>query len=137
MALIGNHEHGLKELVMSDADVDDGECATLISTLEHNKGLQTLDLSHNMLGAWETKNVVEPDTITGPEQIASCLSTGTLSLTSLDLSWNFIRGDSGAVGRFLSYVHRKKLVLAYNTFGDRPTQVRHWPCNRTSACYGS
>ena len=26
MALIGNDEHGLKELVMSDADVDDGEC---------------------------------------------------------------------------------------------------------------
>ena len=42
--------------------------ATLISTLEHNKGLQTLDLSHNMLGAWETKNVVEPETITGPSR---------------------------------------------------------------------
>ena len=95
MALIGNEHHSLKELVMSDADVDDGECATLISTLENNKVLQTLDLSHNMLGAWEAKNVVEPDTITGPEQIASCLSTGTLSLTSLDLSWNFGTIDFG------------------------------------------
>ena len=78
-----------------------------------------------MLGAWETKNVVEPETITGPEQIASCLSTGTLSLTSLDLSWNFIRGDSAEqLGASLATcASLQKLVLAYNTFGDRPTQV--------------
>ena len=35
---------------MSDA-MSTTQCAQLISTLEHNKGLQTLDLSHNMLGA--------------------------------------------------------------------------------------
>ena len=67
----------------------------------------------------ETKNVVEPETITGL-QIASCRTDSVT--TSLDLSWNFIRGDSAEqLGASLATcASLQKLVLAYNTGIDLP-----------------
>ena len=107
--------HPLEILRLSDADVDDGECATLTEALEKNSTLRQLDLSHNALGADEARNLVDPDTTTGPEQIAAALAGGKLALTSLDLSWNFVRADSAEqLGNALKHVKNlATLKLAY------------------------
>ena len=76
-----------------------------ISTLEHNKGLQTLDLSHNMLGAWETKNVVEPETIrrTGADSLMPQYWYFVIDLIGSVVELH-TRRLSGAVRCFLGYL---------------------------------
>jgi len=116
---LGNTNCRVTSLILSHADVDDDECSILVETLAQNKNLTCLDLSHNLIGKNEAKNVVSPTYTTGAEAIADYLTHDDCTLKTLDLSWNFIRLESSvAIGKSLS----KNTVLtdfnlAYNTFG--------------------
>ena len=50
---------------MSHADVDDGECVRLVASLDTNRTLTCLDLSNNLIGIDEDKNILDPDFTTG------------------------------------------------------------------------
>lgn len=80
---------GLKSLYMSHADIDDTECAVFMKCLHSNISLNTLDLSHNLIGKEESRNCVEPDFYTGGEAIADMLQSNR-TVTWLNISWNFI-----------------------------------------------
>lgn len=85
----------LTKVMLRSSDVDDDECRALCEALEHNSSsrLEHLDLSRNLIGFSEERNVTKPDYITGGEALASVI-TATPSLTVLDLSWNSVRGAS-------------------------------------------
>ena len=120
---LNSHKCTLRELVVSNADVDDDECNQLMSALQINKSLTELDLSRNLIGASENLNVVKPDLVTGGEAVAEMLRTNE-TLKVLNLSWNAIRGDS-AIDLATSLRDNqtlRKLILAYNTFGDKGSQ---------------
>ena len=62
--------------------------------------------------------------VTGPEALGQMLRVNT-TLTKLDISWNYIRLSSAkAIALALEVNHTlKTLLLAYNSFGDMPSQV--------------
>lgn len=80
---------GLESLYMSNADIDDTECAVFMKCLHSNISLRTLDLSHNLIGKEESRNCVEPDFYTGGEAIADMLQSNR-TVTWLNISWNYI-----------------------------------------------
>lgn len=108
-----------KELGLSSADVDDGECFRFIEALASNENLTSLDMSKNLIGGDESLNAVNPDLITGGASIAAMLASNNCRLKKLNLEWNFIRldsaveiGDALAVNKSLEYLN-----LDYNAFG--------------------
>ncbi|KAG5175366.1 hypothetical protein JKP88DRAFT_351489 [Tribonema minus] len=105
----------LRALGLSRADVDDGECAEIMSAVACNTSLTALDLSRNLIGLREAYNAVNPDFQTGGEAVAAMLSVNA-TLTSLDLSWNGIRGQSAVtLGRALARNGALRvLLLAHN-----------------------
>lgn len=113
----------LKELGMSNADVDDGECVNLVASLDMNQTLTSLDLSRNRIGELEDRNAIDPDFTTGGEAIAELLG-GVCALKSLNLSWNFLRGRKAGesacqIGEALATNDTlEELNVAYNSFGD-------------------
>ena len=113
----------LKVLNMEHADIDDFECGDLMTALQVNSSLLTLDLRDNLIGEKEQLNVVMPEFDTGGEMIAEMLSVNT-TLTELDVSWNSIRGDSALqVAQSLEANGTIKiLILSHNAFGDEPSQ---------------
>ncbi|KAJ1445896.1 hypothetical protein M885DRAFT_625757 [Pelagophyceae sp. CCMP2097] len=118
--LLACRDSRLRILKLRAADVDDSECAELCQALGTNEHLADLDLGGNFLGSGESKNTVDPDTITGPEAIAASISGGGMRLRKLDLSWNYIRGES-AVCLAVSLresTSLQDLDLAYNCFGE-------------------
>ena len=120
---LNSHKCTLRRLVMSKADVDDGECNEFMSALQINKSVTELNLSQNLIGASENLNIVKPDLVTGGEAIAQMLCTNE-TLRVLDVSWNSIRGDSAI--EFAQSLRcnqtLRTLKLAYNTFGDKGSQ---------------
>jgi Ran GTPase-activating protein (RanGAP) involved in mRNA processing and transport len=113
----------LKSLAMRQADVDDMECATFMEALCKNKSLTELDLSHNLIGTEEARNVVNPDFETGGEAIAEMMARNR-TLTKLNISWNYIRKDSASqIGQSLEHNNTLKwLDMSYNSFGEDPGQ---------------
>eukprot|EP00903_Cladosiphon_okamuranus_P017705 g16304.t1 len=114
----------LQQLSLSNADVDDGECTSLMEALVGNGSIRVLDLSHNKIGDKETYNFVRPDYTTGGEAVAEMIESNT-TLSSLDLSWNSIRMASG-VSLGESLAHNSGLVelrLPHNSLADSGIQA--------------
>ncbi|OWZ13127.1 hypothetical protein PHMEG_00013605 [Phytophthora megakarya] len=121
---LGSASCRLQTLRLASADVDDGELVPFARALHSNKSLETLDVSRNSVGSSEHLNVVRPSVTTGGEAIATMISINS-TLTSLDLSWNYLR-LSGAVeiGRALAFNSGlRELNLAYNAFGNAGAQA--------------
>eukprot|EP01041_Mallomonas_annulata_P008375 gene8375-17271_t len=106
------------------ADVDDGECCNIAKALHLNESVTTLSLTNNLIGSNETRNFTNPNLVTGPEAIGAMLLKNR-TLTSLDLSWNFIRKDSAVTIAEALLVNKtlKRLLLANNGFGDHATKL--------------
>lgn len=121
---LGSSSCRLQTLRLASADVDDDELVPFARALHSNKSLQTLDVSRNSVGSSEHLNVVRPSVTTGGEALATMLSINS-TLTSLDLSWNYLR-LAGAVdiGKALAYNSGlRELNLAYNAFGNAGAQA--------------
>ncbi|CAM9461228.1 unnamed protein product [Pylaiella littoralis] len=114
----------LQSLSLSNADVDDDECNSLMEALAGNVSVKALDLSHNMIGDKETYNFVRPDYTTGGEAIAEMLVTN-ITLSRLDLSWNSVRMASGvSLGHSLAHNSAlTELKLAHNSLADPGVQA--------------
>jgi hypothetical protein len=111
----------LRDLGLSKADIDDGECCELVGRLKNNKNLTKLDVSYNLIGAGEVTSLVDPTFQTGAQAIAGMLrKTDGLVLESLNLSWNAIRRASArCLGESLSVnMTLVELDLSFNGFGD-------------------
>ncbi|KAF1317899.1 Leucine-rich repeat-containing protein, partial [Globisporangium splendens] len=121
---LGSATCALQSLKLSHADVDDTELAPFAKALHTNKSLQTLDLSNNLIGSTENLNVVRPSIITGGEALATMLCVNC-TLTSLDLSWNYLRlGGAVELGKALAFNSGlRELNLAYNAFGNAGAQA--------------
>lgn len=121
---VNTHSCSLTELYLSNADVDDEEVQGFTEALHVNRTLNTLDLSHNLIGNAENLNIVQPDLVTGGEAIAEMLLVNN-TLTKLDLSWNSIRmGSAVEVGKALGQnTGLKELNLSYNAFGNTGAQA--------------
>ncbi|KAL4171911.1 hypothetical protein KRP22_007087 [Phytophthora ramorum] len=114
----------LQTLRLASADVDDGELVPFARALHSNKSLQTLDVSRNAIGSSEHLNVVRPSVTTGGEALATMISINS-TLTSLDLSWNYLRlAGAVEIGKALAYNSGlRELNLAYNAFGNAGAQA--------------
>ncbi|KAF1317896.1 Leucine-rich repeat-containing protein, partial [Globisporangium splendens] len=121
---LGSATCALQSLKLSHADVDDTELAPFAKALHTNKPLQTLDLSNNLIGSTENVNVVWPSIITGGEALVTMLCIN-YTLTSLDLSWNYLRfGGAVELGKVLAFNSGlRELNLAYNAFGNAGAQA--------------
>lgn len=121
---LGSSSCALQTLKLSRADVDDTELTPFAKALHTNKSLQMLDLSRNLVGSSEHLNVVRPSIVTGGEALATMLSIN-YTLTSLDLSWNYLRlGGAIELGKALAYNNGlRELNLAYNAFGNAGAQA--------------
>ena len=109
----------LRQLILKHADIDDTECHMFVAALTGNTTLQELDLSSNIIGQTEARNIMQPELITGAEAMAALLMTNTCVLSTLRLGWNMIRLDGGialadclASNTTLTY-----LDMSYNTLG--------------------
>ncbi|GLD96601.1 hypothetical protein PINS_up005284 [Pythium insidiosum] len=123
-AYISSSGCALQSLRLSRADIDDGELAPFAKALQSNRSLQLLDLSRNLIGNTENLNVVQPSIVTGGEALATMLSINS-TLTSLDLSWNYLRlGGAIEIGKALAFNNGlRELNLAYNAFGNAGAQA--------------
>ena len=119
---LGSEECSLSKLTLQSADVSDEECAMFVRQIQSNPKteLAYLDLSRNIIGLSENRNLVNPDFQTGGEALADWLCTPTCKLKYLDVSWNAIRGDSArALGNALGMNQSlQKLMLSYNGLGE-------------------
>ena len=122
-AYLAERKCHLKRLWLSKADVDDRECAEFMTSLAHNRSLEVLSLSQNLIGDAEAVNTANPDVITGGEAIGIMLRDN-YRLTDLDVSWNKIRAASAIeLGAALAHnTGLTRLNLAYNSFADDATQ---------------
>ncbi|CAN0520347.1 unnamed protein product, partial [Ectocarpus sp. 12 AP-2014] len=90
-----------------------------MAALASNISLLEIDLEGNLIGKSETMKVV-----TSAGAIADMLSRNC-TLTSLNLGWNFLRGDS-AVTVAQSLQHNRSLQslsLRHNSFSDHASQI--------------
>lgn len=71
---------------MSDANIDDGECARFVEVLLRNVHLKELDLSRNLLGKDENLNAVQPDFVTGGESLSALLRHESCPIQILNVS---------------------------------------------------
>eukprot|EP00752_Nemacystus_decipiens_P004848 g4411.t1 len=123
-AYVASSSCSLQKLSLSNADVDDDECTSLMEALVGNSSIRMLDLSHNLIGDKETYNFVRPDYTTGGEAVADMLEAN-ITLRCLDLSWNSIRMASGvSLGKSLA--HNSALIelkLAHNSLAESGIQA--------------
>ncbi|CAM9387406.1 unnamed protein product, partial [Ectocarpus sp. 13 AM-2016] len=114
-----NRRCTLRSLAIRKADIDDDECREFMAALASNISLLEIDLEGNLIGKSETMKVV-----TSAGAIADMLSRNC-TLTSLNLGWNFLRGDS-AVTVAQSLQHNRSLQslsLRHNSFSDHASQI--------------
>jgi hypothetical protein len=71
---------------MSNANIDDGECARFVEVLLRNVHLKELDLSRNLLGKDENLNAVQPDFVTGGESLSELLRHESCPIQILNVS---------------------------------------------------
>jgi hypothetical protein len=83
---VGNADCRLKCLRMSDANIDDGECAAFVEVLMNNRQLKELDMSKNLLGKDENLNAVQPDFTTAGEALSALLKEGLCPIQTLNVS---------------------------------------------------
>ncbi|KAG5184535.1 hypothetical protein JKP88DRAFT_181157 [Tribonema minus] len=109
----------LRTLMLSAADLDDGEASKFVEQLRHNTSLTHLDLSRNLIGKQESVNYVNPAFYTGAEALADWLAMPQCRLRHLDVSWNTIRlGSAISFGEALARnASLHTLLLGYNGFG--------------------
>ncbi|OQR84608.1 hypothetical protein THRCLA_10811, partial [Thraustotheca clavata] len=121
---LGSNNCGLKTLILSSCDIDDGELVPFAEALHNNRVCTTLNLSRNLIGTSEALNVVQPDLTTGGEALADMLAANS-HLTHLDLSWNLLRlGSAIELGRAIGQnFGLKELNLSYNAFGSVGAQA--------------
>jgi Ran GTPase-activating protein (RanGAP) involved in mRNA processing and transport len=122
---MGNPECRLQCLRVSDANIDDSECARFVQVLMHNRHLKELDLSKNLLGKDENLNAVELVFETGGESLAELIRAGNCPLQTLNLHWNMIRLQ-GAEVLCDSIRYNKHLInldLSYNALGRNAAGV--------------
>eukprot|EP01038_Epipyxis_sp_PR26KG_P009185 gene9185-12389_t len=122
---VGHQNCKLKVLRLSGADIDDQECALLVKELQYNSILKELDLSKNLIGKDENRNVVQPSFFTGAEALAKLLNNKTCQLEVLQLHWNMIRLES-AVTLCHSLRHNDRLNhldISYNSLGRKAADV--------------
>mmetsp|Transcript_26381 Transcript_26381/g.39138 ORF Transcript_26381/g.39138 Transcript_26381/m.39138 type:complete len:1369 (+) Transcript_26381:243-4349(+) len=115
----------LKKLNLRKADIDDFEGQMFVAALEHNKVLEDLDMSQNLIGRSENLNTVMPDIVTGSEALADLLGADNCPLKTLNLSWNMIRLD-GAIALAKSIERNTRLThldLCYNSIGVEAGEV--------------
>jgi Ca2+-binding EF-hand superfamily protein/Ran GTPase-activating protein (RanGAP) involved in mRNA processing and transport len=95
-AFLGDASCPIASLELEHSDVDDDECAALVGKVQRNRhsALRSINLARNLIGAGESRNVVQPNYVTGGEAIAEWLQSRACAVRSLDLSWNMVRGDS-------------------------------------------
>jgi hypothetical protein len=91
-------------VVLSNADIDDGEVINLMDAIERNHAITFLDISRNAVGGLneKLKGAGGGNTNTGGASIARALR-GNRTLTHLDLSWNKL-GTERSVPVTLSHV---------------------------------
>jgi hypothetical protein len=82
---IGNADCRLQCLRMSDANIDDGECAAFVEVLMNNRQLKELDMSKNLLGKDENLNAVQPDFTTAGEALSALLKEGLCPIQTLNV----------------------------------------------------
>lgn len=82
----GNPECRLQCLRMSDANIDDGECARFVEVLMRNIHLKELDMSCNLLGKDENLNAVQPDFVTGGESLSELIRHESCPIQILNVS---------------------------------------------------
>jgi Ran GTPase-activating protein (RanGAP) involved in mRNA processing and transport len=111
----------LTVLSLERADVDDDECVSLVGEIHRNRKsmLRSLNVARNFIGERESRNVVQPEFVTGAEAIAEWLGSRACVLRALDISWNMIRGDSAVqLGEALATNDSlQHLSVAYNGIG--------------------
>ncbi|CAM9323480.1 unnamed protein product [Ectocarpus fasciculatus] len=114
-----NRRCKLRSLAIRKADIDDDECREFMAALGSNISLLEIDLEGNLIGKSETMKVV-----TSAGAIADMLSMNC-TLTSLNLGWNFLRGDSAVtVAQSLQYNRSlQSLSLRHNSFSDYASQI--------------
>lgn len=117
---IGTPDCYLQCLRMSNANIDDGECARFVDVLMHNCHLKELDMSNNLLGKDENLNAVQPDFVTGGESLAELIRIGSCPIQTLNLHWNMIRLEGAEVlcDSIRSNIHLTDLDLSYNALGS-------------------
>ena len=117
---IGTSDCYLQCLRMSNANIDDGECARFVDVLMHNCHLKELDMSNNLLGKDENLNAVQPDFVTGGESLAELIRIGSCPIKTLNLHWNMIRLEGAEVlcDSIRSNIHLTDLDLSYNALGS-------------------
>lgn len=123
--LVGNADCRLQCLRMSDANIDDSECARFVQVLMHNRHLKELDMSKNLLGKDENLNAVQPDFETGGESLAELIRIGSCPLQTLNLHWNMIRLEGAEVlcDSLRNNQHLINLDLSYNALGRSAASV--------------
>lgn len=123
--LVGNPECRLAVLRLSDANIDDSECARFVHVLMHNRHLKELDLSNNLLGKDENLNVVQPDFETGGESLAELIRADCCPIQTLHLHWNMIRLEGAEVlcDSFRYNRHLLHVDLSYNALGRNAAGV--------------
>ena len=62
-------------------------CAEFAAALGAARRLQFISLRRNKIGASESRNIVQPSFVTGPEALAEALSDARCALEMLDLGW--------------------------------------------------
>lgn len=83
---IGRPDCTLKCLHMSNANIDDAECAHFIDVVMRNRHLKELDMSNNLLGSGENLNVVKPNFTTGGEALAELIANSKCPIEILNVS---------------------------------------------------
>ncbi|KAJ1451840.1 hypothetical protein M885DRAFT_487336 [Pelagophyceae sp. CCMP2097] len=108
----------LTTLQLKGADIDDDECAKLMTAVKVNNSLTVLNISDNHIGAAESRNIVEPGFVTGGEAIALALEANS-TLLHLSVSWNQLTKESARAIALSLGVNKTltRLDLAMNGFG--------------------
>ncbi len=113
----------MRELIMQNANVDDYEASKFMAVIGIQNTLESIDLSHNLLGSHEF--AVRKQSQTAGEAIGNLLRTPQCSLKSLKLAWNMIRFSSG-IKLAESIRHNKSLTyldLSFNKLDSEGAEI--------------
>ena len=127
MDYISSSNCTLKKFFLQAADIDDYEIGSLCDAMIKNHTITHLCLAKNLLGSEEHKRLFKQNLVLGGDALARLIVTND-TITSLDLSWNSLKGASAvAFGRSLRKNKTlKTLLLQFNAFGDLGTQSIGW-----------
>lgn len=115
----------LRDIVLNKADIDDNEAGKFVAELKKCKTIRRIEMSGNLLGSHEVAHMMNPDQITCGMSIGDLLDDETLSIETLILSWNMIRGESAArIAQSFKYNNSlTHLDLSYNKLSEAGGQL--------------